>query len=125
MLSINPDTAINFSHLRQYVGEDTELTAEVFGLFKHQTEMWSKALSAGADDETWVSVAHSLKGSARAVGACGLADACDSAESLIGDAASKTARVIAVQDIQNWIEAVLHRIQRWEYRQSIENIRNS
>jgi len=46
MAQISADTAINFSHLRQYVGEDIELTAEVFGMFKHQTEMWCKMLSA-------------------------------------------------------------------------------
>jgi len=84
MAHISADTAINFSHLRQYVGEDTELTAEVFGMFKHQTEMWCKMLQADADDETWGSVVHSLKGSARAVGACGLADACEQAEGLTG-----------------------------------------
>lgn len=125
MTSINPDTAINFQHLRQYVGDDTALTTEVFGLFRHQTEMWCKALNAGADDETWLSVTHSLKGSARAVGACGLADSCENAEQLVGAKASPTARTVAVQDIQNWIEAVTHRIRRWEYRQSIQSLRES
>lgn len=125
MSSINPDTAINFQHLRQYVGDDASLTAEVFGLFRHQTEMWCKALNAKSDDETWLSVTHSLKGSARAVGACGLADACESAEQLVGIKGSQTARTVAVQDIEHWIEAVTHRIRRWEYRQSIDAIRES
>lgn len=123
MPAISPETAINFQHLRQYVGEDRSLTAEVFGLFKHQTELWCKALDAKADDETWLSVTHSLKGSARAVGACGLADACEQAEELTGTRASKTARAVAVQDIENWIAAVNHRIQRWEYRQTLDTIR--
>ena len=62
---------IDFLHLKQYVGDDIALTAEVFGLFKHQVDMWQKLLNASADDESWVSVMHSLKGSARAVGAMG------------------------------------------------------
>lgn len=125
MTAINSDTAINFQHLRQYVGDDAALTAEVFGLFRMQTEMWCKALNAKSDDDTWLSVTHSLKGSARAVGAVGLADVCESAEGLVGINGSQTARVVAVQDIHNWIEAVTHRIRRWEYRQSIEDIRQS
>lgn len=123
MAKISPDTAINFSHLRQYVGDDNELTAEVFGMFRHQTEMWGKMLSADADDDTWASVTHSLKGSARAVGACGLAQACETAEGLTGETASKTARIVAVQDICNWIDAVNHRITRWEYRQTMTGLR--
>lgn len=123
MTSISPDTAINFSHLRQYVGDDLALTAEVFGMFKHQTEMWGKMLTADADDEMWSSVTHSLKGSARAVGACGLANACESAERLTGEAATPIARTVAVQDIINWIDAVLHRISRWEYRQTVSKMR--
>ncbi len=123
MAQISPDTAINFSHLRQYVGDDMALTAEVFGMFRHQTEMWCKMLHAEADDETWSSVTHSLKGSAKAVGACGLAEACELAENLTGGAAGKTARVVAVQDISNWIEAVNHRITRWEYRQTMTGLR--
>lgn len=123
MTSISPDTAINFSHLRQYVGDDLALTAEVFGMFKHQTEMWGKMLTAEADDEMWSSVTHSLKGSARAVGACGLANACENAESLTGEAATIIARTVAVQDITNWIDAVTHRISRWEYRQTLSEMR--
>ena len=125
MTQISPETAINFQHLRQYVGDDTSLTGEVFGLFRHQVDMWGKALTADADDETWLSVTHSLKGSARAVGACGLADSCEFAEALIGDKATLTARTVAVQDIENWIGAVVHRIQRWEYRETLNNIRNT
>jgi len=124
MLAISPDNAINFTHLRQYVGEDITLTAEIFSLFRHQTEMWSKALDPASDDETWVSVTHSLKGTASAVGACGLADTCDNAELLTGDKATPTARAVATQDILNWIEAVNHRISRWEYRQTMANLRS-
>ena len=123
MPTISPETAINFTHLRQYVGDDLALTAEVFGMFKHQVDMWGKMLSADATDEMWSSVTHSLKGSARAVGACGLADCCEQAEGLTGAAATSTARIVAVQDICQWIDAVTHRISRWEYRQTMSGLR--
>ena len=125
MTHICLDTAIDFSHLRRFVGEDSGLTAELFGLFQHQADMWGKALKQDADDELWLSIAHSLKGSANAVGAIGLADCCHMAEQLVGDKATPVARSVAVQDIQNWIAAVSHRIQRWEYREKLNHIRNT
>ena len=83
MSSIVPMTdspEIDFAHLNQYVDGDPELTREVFGLFRNQVEMWGRGLTADADDDMWANVTHSLKGSARAVGAIGLAEACEKAE---------------------------------------------
>ena len=63
------EVQIDFDHLNKYVGGDVALTREIFGLFVHQTEMWGQGLDPAADDEVWESVTHSLKGSAKAVGA--------------------------------------------------------
>ena len=38
------ETEIDFDHLNKYVGGDPELTAEVFGLFKNQVDMWGLSL---------------------------------------------------------------------------------
>ncbi len=115
---------IDFSHLKQYVGGDIALTAEVFGLFKHQVDMWQKLLNADADDESWVSVMHSLKGSARAVGAMGLADICEDGEAMVGARNGKALREPAVQNIEFSIERVLIEIGRWEYRQTLASLRS-
>jgi HPt (histidine-containing phosphotransfer) domain-containing protein len=114
---------IDFDHLNQYVGDDPDLTREVFGLFRNQVEMWGRGLHPDADDEVWASVTHSLKGSARAVGAMGLADACERAEALIGDDRRPGGREVAVQTLEHRIETVLAEIARWEYRDDMNRLR--
>ena len=50
MTPTDSETEIDFDHLNQYVAGDPELTAEVFGLFKNQVDMWGRSLVAEADD---------------------------------------------------------------------------
>jgi len=121
----HPETAaeIDFDHLKQYVGDDTELMREVFGMFQHQVDMWARMLSADADDDTWASVTHTLKGSSLAVGAKGLADLCERAEDLIGDGRRPGGREVAVQNIEFRISKVIAEIQRWEYRDKLKAMR--
>ena len=123
MSSTDSDTEIDFDHLNQYVGGDASLTAEVFGLFKHQVEMWGRALVVDADDETWESVTHSLRGTALAVGATKLAELCEKAETLIGEANRPGGRQVALQNIEFRISQTTAEIQRWEYRQTLKAIR--
>jgi len=118
-------TEIDFDHLRQYVGDDASLTREVFGMFQHQVEMWGRMLSADAEDEMWASVTHSLKGSAKAVGAVSLADICEKAEELVGQDNRPGARDVAVQNIEFRISKVITEIQRWEYRDQMNQLRSS
>lgn len=118
------ETEIDFDHLNQYVGGDVELTAEVFGLFKHQVDMWGRALAVDADDETWESVTHSLRGTALAVGATKLAELCEKAEELIGAANRPGGREVALQNIEFRISRTTAEIQRWEYRQTLNRMRS-
>ncbi len=120
---IDSDPEIDFDHLNQYVGGDISLTKEIFGLFKNQVEMWSKALFADADDEVWSGMTHSLKGTARAIGAGKLADLCENAEELLGDNARPAARQVAVEQIEHRIGLAMIEIQRWEYRQKLSDMR--
>jgi hypothetical protein len=109
---------IDFEHLNQYVGGDPDLTREVFGLFRNQVEIWGKALMADAEDELW------SKGSARAVGAMRLAEACESAESLIGDDRRPGAREVSVDTLEQKIDRVLGEIARWEYADDMRRLRS-
>ena len=115
---------IDFNHLNQYVDGDPELTREVFGLFRNQVEMWGRGLIADADDDLWSSVTHSLKGSARAVGAVGLAEACEKAEGLTGDDRRPGAREVAVEVLEARISQVLSEIVRWEYKDDMRKLRS-
>jgi len=125
MTQTDSSSEIDFDHLNQYVGGDASLTKEVFGMFQHQVEMWGRALNAEADDDTWESVTHSLKGSSLAVGATNLAGLCEKAESLIGDDNRPGSREVAVQNIEFSISKVIIEIQRWEYKQTIQNIKSA
>ncbi|MBL4766218.1 MAG: Hpt domain-containing protein [Rhodobacteraceae bacterium] len=115
---------IDFNHLKQYVGDDVALTKEVFGMFKHQVEMWARGLDPAADDEIWASVMHSLKGSARAVGAMGLGDLCERGEVMVGENIHLAVRTALVQDVRFSIDRVTIEIDRWEYRQSLASLRS-
>jgi len=117
------ETEIDFDHLNQYVSGDKDLTAEVFGLFKHQVEMWGRALIVDADDETWASVTHSLRGTSLAVGATKLAELCEKAEDLVGEGNRPGGREVALQNIEFRISRTMAEIQRWEYRQTLNQIR--
>lgn len=121
---VDSQPEIDFDHLNQYVGGDISLTKEVFGLFKNQVEMWSKALIADADDEMWAGLTHSLKGTARAVGAMRLAKACEDAEQLIGENARPAARQVMVERLEYLISRTEIEIQRWEYQQTLNEMRS-
>ncbi|HHI88949.1 MAG TPA: hypothetical protein ENK01_03260 [Hellea balneolensis] len=116
--------AIDFEHLNTYLGGEVSLIAEVFGLFKNQVEMWSKMMNADADDDSWASVMHSLKGSARAVGAARLAGLCAHGEELVGASNSPIRRAAHIDEIRFEIDRALIEIGRWEYRQTLASMRS-
>lgn len=118
------EVEIDFDHLNRFVQGDVPLTKELFGLFRNQVEMWVRVLDAQSDDETWVSAVHSLKGSANAVGAVALAQRCERAETLVADNKTSGARDMAVQDIEFRISRAVAEIQRWEYRQTLNDMRS-
>ncbi len=110
---------IDFDHLNRYVGGDIGLTAEVFGLFKNQVDLWSSSLVPDLEDDSWEMMTHSLKGTARAIGATRLAQICEEAEVLIGEGKRPGAREVFVGKIEGAIGQIMIEIQRWEYRQTI------
>jgi len=59
----------------------------------------------------------------RAVGAQALAERCERAESLVGQEVSSGSRLVAVQDIEFRISRAMADIQRWEYRQTLNDMR--
>lgn len=94
-------------------------------MFVHQVEMWGRMLTPDADDDTWGSVTHSLKGSAKAVGAIRLAQLCEDAETLVSDDNRPGGRERAVQNIEHCVFQVKSEIQRWQYRQKLSNMRSA
>jgi HPt (histidine-containing phosphotransfer) domain-containing protein len=73
---------VDLAHLRRYTLGDRDLEVEILGLFADQLPITIGALNAAASMKEWGIAAHTLKGSARAVGAWSLATLAETAEKL-------------------------------------------
>ncbi len=73
---------LDLAHLRRYTMGDAGLELEILGLFADQLPITIAALKNAASEKEWGMAAHTLKGSARAVGAWPLATIAESAERL-------------------------------------------
>ncbi len=113
------ETPIDLEHLAQFTLGDQALEAEVFSLFCEQTRMWLRALSVDADEKSWASAAHAIKGSARGVGAHALARACEAAEEAAQ--ASPARRSAAAGDVRAAAEAALAFAERRLHRAAVRN----
>lgn len=97
---------ISFEHLRRYTFGDTNLEREVLELFcKHAPSMMAE-LKRAASEKAWRDAAHSLKGSALAVGAWDVARSAEEAE-------CAGARYIASDDLIARLELALGKVQRF------------
>ncbi len=67
-------TPIDHEHLSRYTLADRQLEAEILGLFCDQLSKSLGALKAARTPGEWKMAAHTLKGSARSVGAGRIAD---------------------------------------------------
>ena len=72
--------AVDFQYLETYAGGDLGVVEEVLALFREQAELWQKLLDPAAPGQGWRDAVHSLKGSARGIGAGALGEVCEAAE---------------------------------------------
>jgi HPt (histidine-containing phosphotransfer) domain-containing protein len=70
--------AVDFAYLEGFTAGDRQVISEVLALFLQQAEGWTVSLRAA--DPGWGDVVHTIKGSARGIGANALAEACARAE---------------------------------------------
>ena len=75
------DGPIDIDHLKRMTLGDAGLEREVLAMFSGQAIRLMRELAAPSSDRR--ALAHTLKGSARAVGAFGVADAAEALETLI------------------------------------------
>jgi HPt (histidine-containing phosphotransfer) domain-containing protein len=71
---------VDLEHLRRYTLGDRGLELEILGLFVEQLPITIGALKNAPSEKEWGLAAHTLKGSARAVGAWPLATIAESVE---------------------------------------------
>ena len=77
---------IDLVHLSKYTLGNRSLENELLGLFRNQADVYLARLDDALDDKEWKNAAHSLKGSARGLGAWALGDLAEEAEQLPADA---------------------------------------
>ncbi len=94
---------IDLVHLSKFTMGRRDLEAEILGLFRQQLAVSVAKLGDVAKDEgndkAWREAAHTLKGSARGVGAWDLADASQAAEQLDDPAA----RIASIPDLETLV----------------------
>src|SRR5690606_18408530 len=76
------DTPIDWAHLSRYTMNDRALEQEVLGLFAMEAPRYLAQLQSAASHKAWIEAAHTLKGSARAVGAWAIAECAQAAEAV-------------------------------------------
>jgi len=110
--------AIDFAYLETYAGHDQAIVDEVLGLFREQAAMWARLLDPNLDSGVWRDAVHTLKGSARGIGASTLASACEAAEQA-ATAGSEGRQIGAVQDA---LDAVLSDIAAYRHEQALRSL---
>jgi HPt (histidine-containing phosphotransfer) domain-containing protein len=70
--------SVDFGYLESFLGGDRAIAAEVLRLFRQQGEGWMESLAR--DDADGPTLAHTIKGAARGIGANGLGEICDRVE---------------------------------------------
>jgi HPt (histidine-containing phosphotransfer) domain-containing protein len=103
------DGPIDMIHLRRMTLGDAALEREVLGMFSAQASHLAKALAAMPSDAS--ALAHTLKGSARAIGAFAVGDAAADLETLIRSGSPTTQAMgsldEAIAEARAAIEAML------------------
>ena len=90
------DGPIDFEHLKRMTLGDAGLEQEVLGMFSAQSARLIGMLAALPADAA--ALAHTLKGSARAIGAFGVADAAARLEAVLASGADPRQRLAELGD---------------------------
>lgn len=89
---------VDLVHLARYTLGNRSLEREVLELFLTQSKLYLSRLKEAVSDKAWRDAAHTIKGSARGIGAWQVATSAEAAEALQG-AALKKSRQRALADL--------------------------
>lgn len=107
------EAPIDHAHLARYTFGNRALEIEVLHLFADQAPDYLEGLRTAQSEKAWRDAAHTLKGSARAVGAFRVADRAEAAEALRGSS-DQTARCQAIDAIADALAEARRHIQALE-----------
>lgn len=96
---------VDLVHLARYTLGNRSLECEVLGLFRTQSALYLERLRQARSDKAWHDAAHTIKGSARGIGAWALVESAEQAEKLRG-IAGNTGREAAVRDLELRVDEV-------------------
>ena len=91
---------VDLVHLSRYTLGERALEREVLALFCSQSSIYIERLHTARSDKDWKDAAHSLKGSATAIGAWRAAAAAANAEALSSEASAE-ARALRLGEIES------------------------
>ncbi len=94
---------VDLVHLARYTLGNRSLEREVLELFGVQSRLYLQRLKDAVSDKAWHEAAHTIKGSARGIGAWRVARSAEAAEGLQG-AALAEGRAAAVEALARAIE---------------------
>jgi hypothetical protein len=97
---------VDQAHLNRMTGGDSALASEVLGLFREQWDLWVRLLDPTTDTLDWGNAAHTIKGSARGIGAWQLGEVCGGAEE------AARAGQMTRDDKRVWLEAISDEMDR-------------
>ena len=91
---------VDLVHLARHTFGDTELEREVLQLFVAQSHAYLNRLKEARDTEQWRRASHTIKGSARGIGAWAVAARAEAAERLGSDVEDTRCReaIIALEE---------------------------
>ncbi len=103
-------------HLARFTLGNLDLEIEILGLFAMQAPDTLRQLKAALTEKAWRDAAHTLKGSARAVGAKSVGDCAERAEALVGpeNACDRPAAIAALAAELDDAIAYIERLSRPE-----------
>lgn len=99
----NFDRPIDLVHLWRYTLGNRSLEREVLTLFHTQSEIYLQRLKEASGDKDWADAAHTIKGSARGIGAWRVARSAEAAEALMGSMRKKDS-VAVLRDLERLID---------------------
>jgi len=110
--------AVDFRYLEDYAGGDLAVVEEVLGLFREQADMWLKLLESNAPGQGWRDAVHTLKGSARGIGANALGQACEAAER-----AADATRPPSLERVRDGLNLVLADIAAYTHELALRSLK--
>lgn len=106
------DRPVDLVHLSRFTMGNRDLEREVLSLFCKQSVLFIDRMRQAGDDQAWREATHTMKGSARGIGAWAVGDAAEAAEQLTGEGrdqfgASAIARLdVAFKEACDFIDSI-------------------